>query len=107
MLFIVEGDTFEEEKVIGTVELVPKKKATKRSKPPPSKKRSKRRDKGNLRQVLYMGKCWKPRTIKLKLHFSHFNRNVKLTKLPDRQSFPGYCILCLKQYYANKISNMK
>ena len=104
---IAEGDTLEEEHIIGTVQMVLKKTMTHKSKPPPSNKRSKRRHEGNIRQALYMEKCWKVRSVKSNLHFSHFNTNAKLTKLPERQSFPGFCIFCPKQYYANKMVNMK
>ena len=107
MVFIAEGNTSEENTVIGTVKLMPKKKSTKKSKTPPLNKRYKRKDQGNPCQLLYMERWWKPRSNKSKLHFSHLKRKVKLTKLPDRQGFPGFCILCPKQYYTNKLKNLK
>ena len=104
-----EGDTFEEEQIIGTVEMVPKKRMTHISKPPPSNKRSKRRDERNIRQALYMEKCWKPRSVKFKLHFSHFNTNAKFTKdnhSPDFVYFVQSSTMPIKWSILNGTSNV-
>ena len=35
------------------------------------------------------------------MHFSHFKIDTSKNKLPHRQSIPGHCILCPKQFYTN------
>ena len=103
-------NTSTQQKVIGSVRLMPKPKSKDKGKHTITikdfAKHSTQKDQGNKRQRYYMFQRWKKRSDKKSRHFSHFKIDTSKNKLLDHQSIPGHCILCPKQFYMNVKGNM-
>ena len=97
-----KGKSSTQEKVIGSVRLMPKLKPKDQGKHSITiknfAKHSTRKDKGNKRQRSYMFLRWKRRSNKKAMHFSHFQIDTSKNKLPDCHNVQVIVVFVLNNF---------
>lgn len=69
-------------------------------------RRARRKDGKSSPSLEYKYRRWTERSSKKEVHKSHYIK-PRSCILPEVQQFPGFCVLCPKQFYANELFRLE